>query len=575
MTPYLVLLSIAVLLALLIRGRIAPAVLFTIWAAAFQFAGLVSQRDWLAGYANPALITLIVLLLVSVALERSPLLDRFSEAIVKGGEARAIFQLSSVTALMSSVLNNTAVVGALLGVISKQRRIAPSKLLIPLSYAAILGGVTTLVGTSTNLVVNSFVIDAGLPALGMFQFSLVGVPIALACILVMVLCSRLLPAYEPASRENRQAYFLEAQISDESPLAGRSIEENRLRNLEGLFLLEIERANRLISPVGPDEVLEHGDILVFTGEVGKVQALQRIPGLQVFGARADALLGSNLVEAVISNESILPNRTLRDVDFRSQFDAGVVGIRRGEKRLTGQLGRIPLRVGDCLLLAVGPDFAEHRNIDRNFHLLDTGVLRPKLTPRQGTLALSGFALAIALSALGVSSLLNCLLVLLATLLVTRILSISELRRRFPFELLVTIGSALAIAQGLESSGAASLVADGMRTLFDGHGVLGAFIGVYLITLLLTEVITNNAAAALAFPIALSTARAFDADPMPFVMAIAYGASAGFLIPFGYQTHLMVMSPGRYRVIDFLRLGLPVSLAYSAMVLLLVPVFFPF
>ncbi|NMF90384.1 SLC13 family permease [Aromatoleum petrolei] len=575
MTPYLVLLSIVALLTLLIRGRTTPAILFTVWAAAYYLLGFVSEREWLAGYTNSALTTLILLLLVSLALERSPLLDRFSDLVLKGGPARAILRLSVVTTLFSAVLNNTAVVGALLGVVSKQRHVAPSKLLIPLSYAAILGGVTTLIGTSTNLVVNSFVIDAGLPALEMFQFSLVGIPLALACIAVIVLCSRLLPAHEPAERESRQSYFLEAQVTPDSPLTGRSIEQNRLRNLDGLFLLELEREGRLISPVGPDEILAEGDILVFTGQVEKVQALQQIPGLQVFGTRADALLGSNLVEVVISNESILPNRTLRDVDFRLQFDAGVVGIRRGDKRLTGQLGRIPLRVGDALLLAVGPDFAQHRNIDRNFHLLDTGVLRPRLTPRQSTLALSGFALAIALSAVGVWPLLNCLLVLLATLLATRILSVSEMRRRFPFDLLVTIGSALAIAKALESSGAAELVADGMRSLFDGHGVLGAFIGVYLITVVLTEVITNNAAAALAFPIALSTARAFDVDPMPFVMAIAYGASAGFLIPFGYQTHLMVMSPGRYRTLDFFRIGLPVSLTYSAAVLLLVPVFFPF
>ncbi|MCK9985539.1 MAG: hypothetical protein AzoDbin1_02011 [Azoarcus sp.] len=575
MTAYAVLLSIVALLALLIRGRTAPAMLFTVWAAAYYLAGFVSEREWLAGYTNSALITLILLLLVSLALERSPLLDRFSDLVLKGGPARAILRLSVVTTMFSAVLNNTAVVGALLGVVSKQRRVAPSKLLIPLSYAAILGGVTTLIGTSTNLVVNSFVIDAGLPALEMFQFSLVGIPLALACIAVMVMCSRLLPTHEPAERENRQTYFLEAQVTPDSPLAGRSIEQNRLRNLDGLFLLELEREGRLISPVGPDEILEEGDVLVFTGQVEKMQALQQIHGLQVFGTRADALLGSNLVEVVISNESILPNRTLREVDFRSQFDAGVVGIRRGDKRLTGQLGRIPLRVGDALLLAVGPDFAQHRNIDRNFHLLDTGVLRPKLTPRQSTLALTGFALAIAVSAVGVWPLLNCLLVLLAILLATRILSVSEMRRRFPFDLLVTIGSALAIAKALESSGAAELVADAMRGLFDGHGVVGAFVGVYLITVVLTEVITNNAAAALAFPIALSTARAFDVDPMPFVMAIAYGASAGFLIPFGYQTHLMVMSPGRYRTLDFLRIGLPVSLTYSAAVLLLVPVFFPF
>ncbi len=575
MSAYVVLLSIVALFALLIRGRTSPAVLFTIWAAGYYLTGLVDERKWLTSYSNPALVTLIVLLLVSLALERSPLLDRFAGVVLKGRPSLAILRLSVVTTLVSAFLNNTAVVGALLGVISRQRHLPASKLLIPLSYAAILGGITTLVGTSTNLVVNSFVIDAGLPPLGMFQFTAVGVPVALACIAVMVLGSRLLPAHEAASNENRQAYFLEAQVTAGSPLAGKSIEQNRLRSLDGLFLLEIERDSRLISPVGPDETLREGDVLVFTGEIEKVQALQQFSGLHVFGTRADTLLGSNLIEVVISNESMLPNRTLRDVDFRSQFDAGVVGIRRGDKRLTGQLGRIPLRVGDCLLLAVGADFAQHRNIDRNFHLLNGGLLRPKLTSTQSRIALSGFALAIALSALDVWPLLNGLLALLAVLLATRMLTINEMRRRFPFELLLIIGSALTIATALESSGAAQLVAHTMRSAFDGYGVTGAFIGVYLITLALTEVITNNAAAALAFPIALSTARAFGVDPMPFVMAVAYGASAGFLTPFGYQTHLMVMSPGRYRITDFFKAGVPVSLIYSAVVLLLVPVFFPF
>ena len=574
MAAYLVLASIAVLLALLVHGRIAPAVLFSALAAVYYLSGLVEQRVLLASYTNPALATLILLLLVSLALERSPLLDRMSDALLKGRPALATLRLSGLTALSSAFLNNTAVVGALLGVISKQRHIPPSRLLIPLSYASVLGGITTLVGTSTNLVVNSFVVAAGLPPLGMFTFALVGVPVAVVCVLVLLVSARLLPAHAADEREPRQAYFLEAQLTPGSPLAGKSIETNRLRSLDGLFLVEIERGDRLISPVGPDELLEEGDILVFTGQVSKVQALQRFPGLQVFGNRADALLGSNLVEVVISNESELANRTLRDVDFRSMFDAGVVGIRRGNKRLAGQLGRIPLRVGDSLLLAVGPDFAQHRNLDRNFHVLNGTPVRPKLTGSQSTLALAGFALVIALSALEWVPLFNGLLVLMAMFVVGRLLTLGEMRRRFPFELLLIIGSALAIARAMEDSGAALLIASAIRVVFDGYGVWGALIGVYLLTLVLTELITNNAAAALAFPIALSTAKAFGVDPIPFVMMVAYGASACFLMPFGYQTHLMVYSPGRYRTSDYLRAGLPVSVAYSAVVIALVPMVFP-
>lgn len=562
-------------MALLIQGRFSPAVLFTSWAVGYVLLGVVEQQALLGSFSNPALITLLVLMLVSLALERSPLLDRFSDALLKGRESLASLRLMGVTATLSAFLNNTAVVGSLLGVISRQRYIPASRLLIPLSYASIFGGVTTLIGTSTNLVVNSFVVNAGLPPLGMFQFAAVGVPVAALCLLGLLFSARLLPRHSMQDREAAQAYFLEAQVMQGSPLIGRSIEANQLRSLDGLFLLELVRQERLLSPVSPDEILLEGDILVFTGEVEKVQALQRFAGLQVFGAQADDLLASNLVEVVISNESELAKRTLREVDFRTMFNAGVVGIRRGQRRLTGQLGQIPLKVGDSLLLAVGADFMQHRNIDRNFHVLNGTLQRPKLSNRQSLFAFTGFGAVIGLAALGLVPLLNGLLILLAALLLSRILTLSELRRRFPFELMLIIGSALTVAKALESSGGAQLVADTMRTLFDGYGVYGAFIGVFLITLVLTETVTNNAAAALAFPIGLSTAQAFGAEPMPFIMAVAFGASACFMVPFGYQTHLMVYSPGRYRMLDYLKAGLPVSLLYSAGVLILVPLVFPF
>lgn len=574
MTAALALLSIGVLLALLVYGRWSAAVLFTAWAGAYYLFGLIDETALLTSYSNPALATLILLLLVSLALERSALLERMTQRLLSGGESFASIKLMGVAAAFSAFLNNTAVVGTLLNSISRQKLIPASRLLIPLSYASILGGVTTLVGTSTNLVVNSFAVSNGLAPISMFQLAWVGIPVALACIAVLSLSARWLPRHFAETSDGAQPYFLEARVSQESSLAGRSIEENGLRHLNGLFLLEIERNARLISPVSPDQVLQVDDVLLFTGEVTKFQALQNIGGLEVFGTRSDALLNSNLVEVIVSSESELANKTLREVDFRTMFDAGVVGIRRGERRLTGQLGRVPLKVGDSLLLAVGPDFAQHRNLDRNFHVLGGSLIRPQLSALQSMLALGGFGVVIAGSASGVLGLLPGLMLLLCLFLATRLLTLAELRRRFPFELLMVIGSALALAKGLENSGAAQLVADGMRSAFDGYGVYGALIGVYLLTLVLTELVTNNAAAALAFPVALATSKAFGVDPTAFVMVVAYGASACFLIPFGYQTHLMVMSPGRYRLADFLRTGLPVSVTYSVVVLLLTPVFFP-
>lgn len=574
MTACAVLGAIGVLVGLLVHGRVAPAVLFSVWGAGFMLFGLVEQNVFLAGFTNPALATLVLLLLVSLVLERTAALDRLAELIVQGGPERSALRLSACVVPLSAFLNNTAVVSTLMGVIGRQRQVPPSRLLIPLSYTSILGGITTLVGTSTNLVVNSFVVQAGMPALGMFSFAWVGVPVALLCIGMLVWCVRFLPEHGDLQGGETAAFFLEAKVLPESPLIGRSIEDNRMRRLDGLFLLEILRDERLISPVNPNEVIAAGDVLIFSGETQKVQALQRFEGLALFGNHANRLLRANLVEVVISSESELASRTLREVDFRTMFDAGVVGIRRGNRQLTGQLGQVHLRVGDSLLLAVGADFWQHRNLDRNFLVLSGSLQRPQLSNRQSVLALGGFASVVALATLGWVPLLYGLLVLLGVFLAARLITEGELRRRFPFELVLIIGSALAIAQAMMSSGASAVVAAFMHAVFSGYGAIGALIGVYLITVVLTELVTNNAAAALAFPLALSTAQAFGVDPLPFVMVVAYGASACFLLPFGYQTHLMVYSPGRYRVLDFVRTGAPVSLVYGIGVLLLVPVVFP-
>ncbi|ASK18010.1 SLC13 family permease [Halomonas sp. N3-2A] len=575
MIPWAVLLSIAVLLIVLISGKVKPAIAFVTLAGLFLLCGFVDTSTLLMQYTNPALATLLLLLLVSLALERSPLLDWLSRHLLKGHPRLATARLMGSTAVLSAFLNNTAVVAAFLGAISRQQRIAPSRLLIPLSYASILGGITTLVGTSTNLVVNSFNLSASGNELGMFQFSLVGVPVALITLCILLWRANALPHHRLEDTDEKLSYFLAADVEADSPMIGKSIEENGLRSLNGLYLLEIERQGRLISPVAPDERLQAADTLVFTGEVSKVQALQRFPGLNLFGHQADNLLATNLVEVVISHESELSSKTLQDVDFRSMFSAGVVGIRRGGKRLEGQLGKIPLRVGDCLLLAVSADFRQHRNIDRNFHLLSGSFTRPQLTRKESIITLGGFATVIALATANLLPLFHGLLLLLGGLLLLKVISLAELRRRFPFELWLIIGSALGIAQALENSGAAAVLAGGMQWMFSGYGIYAAFIGCYLLTLLLTETVTNNAAAALAFPIAWSTAQAFGADPLPFVMAVAYGASACFLIPFGYQTHLMVYSPGRYKITDFFKIGLPVSITYSAAVLVITPMVFPF
>ena len=569
---WFVLLTLPLLLAVLASGRVNPAVAFFTLAAAFMLGGLVSTEAFLASFTNPALATLVVLLLVSAVIERSPLLHHLSGKILVGDEKRAFLRLTSISTLLSAFMNNTAVVSTFLVTLTRQQKIAPSRLLIPLSYASILGGITTLIGTSTNLVVNSFVESAGLPPLRMFQFSAVGIPVALACLAVLYWRMHALPTNRNSSQDLKNTYFITAAVLPEADIAGKSIAESGLKRLDGLYLVEIRRDNYLISPVAPQERIRPGDQLVFSGAIDHIGGLQAIRGLNILGEQASDLLASNLIEAVIAHESDLVYRTLQEIDFRGRFNAGVVGIRRGNKRLTGNLANTILHVGDSLILAVGENF---RAAPGQFHILSESHTPPRLNSRQGNRAIAGFLLAILLETLNLLPLLHGLLILLGACLLAGYTSLRELKQRIPFELITIIGSAIAIAKAMDNSGAAQLIGACVQHLFHDSGTWAAFAGIYLMTLVTTEIITNNAAAALAIPVALSTAQAMHASPTPFVMAVAYGASACFILPFGYQTHLMVYSPGCYTMRDYLRTGIPVSLTYSALVLLLTPLVFPF
>lgn len=572
---WLALLCVPVLLVVLISGRIAPVHAFAGLASIFLLTGIIDSSAFLSSFSNSALITLVLLLMASLAVEQSPLLEYLSDKIIDNNEKTSYLRLSATTTLLSAFMNNTAVVSAFLPAITRQQRIAPSRLLIPLSFASILGGVMTLIGTSTNLVVNSFVVDAGLPALGMFSFIWVGVPIALACLAMLYFQLRLLPKNGNESIDIKNSYFLTAEVSPDSDLAGKTIAESGLQRLEDLYLLEIRRDKHLISPVGPHERILPGDHLIFTGSIHNLGALQGVGGLNILGENAADILASNLVEVVVAYESDLVNKTLQDIPFRQLYNAGVVALRRGRKRLTGPLGRIPLRVGDSLILAVGGDFATQPDIEKDFHILTTMEMPSRMGKRQGIIVVSAFAAAVLAATLQILPLLEALLVLLGFYLAAGYLTFSDIKRRFPLELLIIIGSAIAVSKGMESSGATLLIGRFMQYAFQDNNVYVAFIGIFFMTVITTEIITNNAAAALATPIALSTASALDVSAMPFIMAVAYGASACFIMPFGYQTHLMVYSPGRYVVGDYIRVGVPITAVYSVVVLTLVPVFFPF
>lgn len=569
----MVLAMLMVIVTCLLTTRIKPAYLFAGAAFVGFQVGMIDLPTLAGNFTNSSLLTLVLLILVSVALEKTRLISWVGRQISQGGQSSVVAKLGLSTAFLSSFTNNTAVVVSLIGAIKRNQRHAPSRLLIPLSYTAILGGTLTLIGTSTNLIINSFVEDAGLPSLGFFAPTSIGLAVLAIGLIIIIPLSYLLPVYDDNSQDDLP-YFLEARIVGGSPLAGKTVAENGLRALRRLFLAEVIRNGKKIAPVCPDTRLLAGDTLLFCGDVESVTTLQEINGLHLFGQHH--LNGQSMLEVIVSHSAGIRGKTLKSVRFRERFDAVVVAIRRGHERLGGGLGNIELHAGDTLVIVPGKAFNEKKQqLNREFVLVNGLDSSARLDSRKSFSVLVGFMGVIAAALLDILPIINGLAAYLLVLVATGIITFTEIRRRFPVDIVVIVGSALSLAQLMISSGLSERMGNMLMTAFNGWGIYGALVAVYLLTLILTELVTNNAAAALSFPIAYSLAVSYGADPMPFIMAILFGASASFISPYGYQTNLLVYSVGNYKLIDYLRVGLPISIVYSVVVLALIPQLFPF
>ncbi|MEM7656701.1 MAG: SLC13 family permease [Bacteroidota bacterium] len=567
---------LALLVFMLVASRLRPSMLFAGVALLFALAGFIEVPEMLSHFSNETLITLLMLLHVSSAVEKTYFIPMLARKVFKEGSLRwSILRMSGIAMLSSAWLNNTAIVATLMGVVKNNPHFAPSKLLIPLSYAAIMGGVLTLVGTSTNLIVNSFVVKEGLPPIGFFDFLLVGAPIAVVGLAYLVfIAPHLLPNRGWNNATVVEPFFLEAVVSPDSEVVGKSIAENGMRSLEYLFLAEIVRGKELISPVSPDEILQVGDSLVFTGDVARIQELRQFQGVEISG-KTDEILNSNLQEVVVRHNSPLNGWRIKDAHFRTKFDAAVVAVRRGDEKLSGKIGNVVLQTGDNLVLAVGNEFARHENLRRNFTLLKPIKSKKELQPNKSYLVVGMFLGGMALAATGVCTLFQAMSVLLFGFMGLRIMKFKQIKNSFQLNLLLMIGSALAIAQVIQEYGLADLLSQSLLNLIGLDSPWLALGAIYLATVVTTELVTNNAAAALMFPIALSTSTQLGVDHTPFIMAIAFAASASFLTPIGYQTNTMVFSVGKYRFSDYFRVGIWLSLLYGVLTVGLLPWVFPF
>jgi di/tricarboxylate transporter len=546
-----------------------PSGIFAACTLALILTQQIGFEKVLDNATNTGLVTLILLLLVSHSIDKTAFIKRLGRAIVTKSYRGSFIKMFAITFASSALLNNTAVVASLIGPIKQNTLHAPSKLLIPLSYAAILGGTVTLIGTSTNLIVDSFLLEHGHPGFAFFDFTLFGLSAGILCGILMFFLTPLLPEIK-ASSAKFNSYLLEADVEADSELIGKSVEQNHLRNLPELFLIEVVRQNRIISPVAPNFVIQQNDKLIFTGNVQKIENIEHIKGLTMF-AEADGLLSENLTEVIIANRAPIINKSLKQVGFRALFDAAVVAIRRDGESISGKMGELKLQAGDFLLLATGNDFQRRDNISKNFFVVSEQKMARKLLPWQEYFTLIGFIGTIALAALSIIPLAVGLLFFAAALIVAKVSSMSDIKRNLPLNLIIVIVGALSLASALENSGVISSITAVISPTLQSMAPIYALVCIYVMTVILTEFVTNNAAAALMFPFAYGLVVAMNLPIMPFALAVAFAASASFISPYGYQTNLLVFSASEYKFSHFVKMGIPISILYGSVVLTLLNV----
>ncbi|MBN2644215.1 MAG: anion permease [Desulfuromonadaceae bacterium] len=584
-TDALITLSVVILMVIaLITEIYAPDLILFVTLTVLLLAGVITPKEAVAGFSNTGMLTVAILFVVAYAAQSSGILDVFSNRVMGNGKGlrRSLLRMMAPVYLLSAFLNNTPIVAMFTPAVrdwATRHGFSPSKFLIPLSYASIFGGACTLIGTSTNLVVDGLLQTTVHRSLGMFDLAWVGVPCAASGILYLVFHGyRVLPDNRDLAdkmQEDCKKYLSDLVVQEGSPIVGRTIEQAGLRNLNGLFLFKIVRDDEVISPVRPTEMLCARDQLFFTGLIESLVELQKMPGLTSGhdGSHYDELCSrdrSKITEAVVSRSFPTLGKTIRESNFRGRYDAVVLAVHRHGERIHSQIGHIVLQPGDTLLLLTGDDFFKRWGRSRDFYLISnvhelTAVNRKKVI--LSTLALVGMVL---FAALGVMNIFQAACLSASLLLLSKCITIVEARRSIELNVLIVIACALGISTALQKTGAAEYIASQIIDLVKNFGPVGLLAAIYFLTTLFTEVITNNAAAALVFPVGIAAAQQIGADPLPFAIAIAIAASASFATPFGYQTNLIVYGPGQYRFKDFLRIGLPLNLIFMGIALIFIP-----
>jgi di/tricarboxylate transporter len=568
---------------------------------ALTLSGVLSAEEAISGFSNPGLITVGLLFVVSESLRISGNLDylavRYLGVGTQGGLSWLLVKLTAPVTFLSAFINNTPIVVIFTPVIKKWSQkigIPASKFLIPLSYAAVFGGTCTLIGTSTNLLAHGLLLENGYRGFSLFELARVGVPCAIVGILYLAFVGRhLLPRRLDAQSQvekNPKEYVIQMKIPKGSPLAGKRILEAGLRNLRKVYLIDIERQEKSIGPVSGSTVLEEEDLLVFAGVPSGIVDLQEMPGLVPAAHRMfEKEFGSmrtHFVEAVVSSNSPVLGKTVKECGFRTLYGAGVVAVHRNGERVIDKVGNIRLRAGDTLLLFANESFLDRWKDSQDFYLVSFLKDRPPVARYQSFVTLAITAGMILLAALGEAevlprfglprlSILEAVMGAVALLILAKCIERRELKQAIRWDVLFVIGFSIGLSKALQVSGAADWVASSVKQTAGSLSPTFILALIYFTVVLVTELLTNNAAVALGFPVAVATALQLGLDPRPFVVAVTVAASNGFASPLGYQTHLIVQGPGGYKFSDYVKVGLPLDLLVGLIAITAIRLHWPF
>lgn len=578
---------IVVMVVAFASERVAPVVAMAAAVVVLYLGGVISVGEAFQGFANPAPITVAGLYVVAGAAELTGALGGLTDRALGRGVGStgraALGRVTVPTALGSGFVANTPLVALLaprVQVWARRRGVPPSKLLMPLSYAAVLGGVITIMGTSTNLVVNGFMSESGLEPFGVFSITSVGLPVAaVGTALLIVVAPWLLPVRGAPTEglDEAREYTVEMVVLDGGALAGATVSTAGLRQLSGVFLVEVVRGSRVLTAVGPDEVLEAGDRLIFAGNIDSIIDLQRLSGLAMaqdrqFSPRQSP--GQRFYEAVVAGSGPLAGATLKELGFRDRHQAAVVAVHRAGERLTGKLGDVRLRGGDVLVLVTDGGFAS-RSRDLPDFLLVAPLREVAPVRRHGArLVELAMLVLVVIAGSGLVDLTRAAVGVAAALVFSKVVTPAEARRSVNLDVILIIGFSFGLGAAAQASGLASELASQLVSLTEPVGAVAVLAGIMVATAVATELLSNNAAAALMFPVAVATAEQTGVDLRALAVGILVMASCSFLTPIGYQTNTMVWGMGGYRFLDFTRLGAPLTVAVFATTLAVIPLAFP-